>query len=76
MKAEIRDERTLVVTRDEKDKPVVPRGIQKAKNAAEFNSWRVNYVLRCDTKSEAENALKTVLQINDFDKAAAWLDKQ
>lgn len=79
MKAEISNERQLTITRDENDKPQVIvdlMGNDRAKNAAEFNSRRKDYKLRFDTKAEAEAALAKVISIGDFDKAAAWLDKQ
>lgn len=66
------------MVRDESDTPVVPEPVpyRKAKDAKEFNSWRTVYSLSFDTAAQADKAFEKVKQIGDFDKAAAWLDKQ
>jgi len=68
----------LLVERTATDKPVVPQPYPRpAKpSAAEFNSWRKDYRISFDTESEAKRAFDTVNSIGDFDRAAAWLDKQ
>jgi hypothetical protein len=77
MKATL-NERFLLVERTETDKPQVEEPYPRPKKvtAAEFNSWRKNYRISFDTEAEARAALTKVSQLGDFDKAAAWLDKQ
>jgi len=68
----------LKMVRDEKDKPVVPEPYPRpAKTRPEdFNSWRSVYNLTFTNEGKAKAALTKVNQINDYDQAAAWLDKQ
>lgn len=72
------DERFLLMVRDEKDKPLVKEPYPRPKNFSpgEFNSWRDEYRLSFSTNEEAQKALIKVNKLGDFDKAAAWLDKQ
>lgn len=78
MKA-ILDGRVLFCQRTETDNPIVERpfSVNPTKVTPEvYNSWRKTYILRFDTDKEAQIALSKVIEIGDFDKAAAWLDKQ
>jgi hypothetical protein len=69
----------LRMVRDEKDKSVVPEPYPRPEKPkpGEYNSWRKDYFLSFQTdEAAAQRALKKVQEIGDFDKAAAWLDKQ
>lgn len=76
MQCEILPGDVLMITRDEKDKPKQPRSLEHPKNAAEYNAQRHSYSLHFSDPAEAKAALAKVNSIGDFDKAAAWLDKQ
>ncbi len=71
-------ERFLLVERTETDKPRVDEPYPRPTKVtpAMFNSWRKYYRISFDTEEEAKKALAKVNAIGDFDKAAAWLDKQ
>ncbi len=73
-----RDGKFVLVERTETDKPVVEEPYPRPAKPApgEFHSWRSRYPICFDTEEEAIKALERVLKLNDFDKAAAWLDKQ
>lgn len=70
----------LRVNRTKTDNPIVDRPVDCTPatrlKPGEYNSWRKDYLLSFDSESEAKAALAKVEQIGDFDKAAAWLDKQ
>ncbi len=73
-----RIDKFLVIERDSNDKPVVEEPYPRPKKAtpAELHSWRSRYPISFDTDEQAERAFKKVVEIGDYDKAAAWLDKQ
>lgn len=73
-----RDGRDIIMERTETDAPVTPRPYPRPTHVtpAVFNSWRKDYRLHFDSENEAQFALIKVNLIGDFDKAAAWLDKQ
>lgn len=70
--------RTLLMVRTESDPAAVPQPYPRPPRLTktEYNSWRKDYYMSFDTEEEAKQALDKVTQLNDFAKAAAWLDKQ
>lgn len=76
MKATL-DNRWLLIERTESDKPIVLEPYPRPKVTRQvYNSWRKDYHLCFATEDEAKKALVKVNEIGDFDRAAAWLDKQ
>ena len=72
MKATLTD-RFLLVERDEHDTPVQPyTNWSRPKRHPERTEYRICF----ETQAEAEVALRKVNKIGDYDRAAAWLDKQ
>lgn len=77
--------KTILMVRDENDLPMIERPMfesmeemRKAIKAVPgiYNRWRDQYDMAFDSEQEAKAAVERIKSLGDFDKAAAWLDKQ